>query len=184
MEQKLNPDFQAFEQNIIDFIKEEQIKLGYSPETIRLYYPAETILNLLGIQTSDTLLNEVLDQFRLFTKDRLGDVNYTENNGRYCIIIPPEGVIYIHDRVEDSPFLQEFIDKIRDHHVSIEDLVEVFQHHSDNVKFEKITNGEFDYLLYFEDGKPDAYRYCIKSEEGHTIYHRFTQLDYNKFDFS
>ena len=31
--------FEKLEQNIIDMIKEEQAKLGYRKESIRLYYP-------------------------------------------------------------------------------------------------------------------------------------------------
>ena len=32
--------FSKLETNLIDMIKEEQIKLGYREETVRLYYPA------------------------------------------------------------------------------------------------------------------------------------------------
>lgn len=39
---------------------------------------------------------------------------------------------------------------------------------------------EFDYLIYFADGKPDAYRYCIHFEDEHAIYHRFTAKEYEK----
>ena len=42
---------------------------------------------------------------------------------------------------------------------------------------------EFDYLIYFADGKPDAYRYCIHDEMGQLIYHRFTQKEFETFGF-
>ena len=35
-------------QNIIDQIKEAQIKIGYVKETVRLYYPAATLNTLMG----------------------------------------------------------------------------------------------------------------------------------------
>ena len=37
----MEQEYQKLEQNLIDLIKEEQMKLGYQKETIRLYYPAD-----------------------------------------------------------------------------------------------------------------------------------------------
>ena len=42
---------------------------------------------------------------------------------------------------------------------------------------------EFDLLLYFPDGKPDSYYYCLKQEGEHVLYHRFTREDYLSFGF-
>jgi hypothetical protein len=44
-----------------------------------------------------------------------------------------------------------------------------------------MTGEDFDYLVYFEDGRPDAFRYCLTQEGHHIIYHRFTADDYNDF---
>lgn len=52
--------------------------------------------------------------------------------------------------------------------------------YSENVHCEKNTTSDFDYLIYFEDGQPDAYRYCLKEEVGHMIYHRYTKADYEQ----
>ena len=38
----------------------------------------------------------------------------------------------------------------------------------------------YDYVVYFLDGKPDDYRYCLSMEEGHLTYHRFTKEDYEQ----
>ena len=43
---------------------------------------------------------------------------------------------------------------------------------------EKTAGGEFDYLVYFEDGEPDSFWYCITDEGCHMIYHRFSEEDY------
>ena len=40
--------FDKLEQNIIDMIKEEQAKLGYRRENIRLYYPLSSLVHLTG----------------------------------------------------------------------------------------------------------------------------------------
>ena len=41
-------------ENIVDQIKEAQIKLGYAKETVRLYYPAESLCTLMGMEPMDT----------------------------------------------------------------------------------------------------------------------------------
>lgn len=177
------PDFKALENNIIDVIKEEQIKLGYKSETIRLYYPMESLNNLLGSELSIHGLQDALDKFSVYVKPRLGSLEHSNKDTRFCIIIPPLGVTYVHEEVEDRTFLKEFIETISRHDCTFEDLLGVFQRYSNCVKCENMTNGEFDYLIYFEDGLPDAYKYCIKFEDCHAIYHRFTNADYESFGF-
>lgn len=177
------PDFKNLENNIIDVIKEEQIKLGYKSETIRLYYPMESLNSLLGIELSINDLQAVLGKFCISVKARLGDVKYSNKDTRFCIVIPPNGVTYVHEKVEDRYFLSEFIEKISGHNCNIEDILEIFHRYSNHVKCEKVSNGEFDYLIYFEDETPDAYMYCIKFEDCHAIYHRFTKSDYENFGF-
>lgn len=178
------PDYKTFEDSIIDIIKEEQIKLGYHRETIRLYYPMESINHILGTDFSMKELQAVLDKFCLYVKARLGEVKHSNKEARFCIMIPPEGVTYVHEEVEEKAFLREFIAKIQEHGVVLEDFLEVFRRHSEKVRCEKIGDDEFDYVIYFEDGQPDEYRYCIKFEDFHTIYHRFTKADYESFGYN
>lgn len=49
--------------------------------------------------------------------------------------------------------------------------------------WKKTTGTGFDYLVYFEDGIPDDYRYCLSLEGEHMIYHKFTPEDYEDFGF-
>ncbi|HHV09042.1 MAG TPA: DUF3877 family protein [Clostridiales bacterium] len=177
------PKFQALEKNMVDIIVEQQIKLGYRSETIRLYYPAESINRILGTKLSTAGLQTVLDQFCKYVEPRLGGVGHTHKDSRFCILVPPGGVDFVFREVQDRDFLTEFIDKIRQHDCSLEDLLGVFRHYSSKVVCEEMPGEEFDYLVYFEDGKPDAYRYCIKFEGCHATYHRFTKEDYADFEF-
>jgi len=61
--------------------------------------------------------------------------------------------------------------------------MDVFHAYSDHVHMEKTTGTGFDYLVYFEDGIPDDYRYCLSLEGEHMIYHKFTPEDYEDFGF-
>jgi hypothetical protein len=65
----------------------------------------------------------------------------------------------------------------------MEDVFAVFRKYSDSVHIESVSHGEFDYLVYFEDGQPDSFRYCLTEEGEHVIYHRFTIEDYRDFSF-
>lgn len=183
MQLQNEPNFKELENNIIEVIKEEQIKLGYASETIRLYYPLESICNLLGQDYAAKEMNDTLNEFCEFVKTRLGDVEFFNKETRYCFVIPPKGVDYVHDSIEENYFLRDFINKISSHDCTLDDLLKVFHQYSNDVVCEKMNNGEFDYLIYFKDQMPDAYKYCIKFENCHAIYHRFTRTDYENFGF-
>lgn len=183
MQVEQQPQFQQLEENIIDVIVEQQIKLGYRSETLRLYYPGESINRILNTQLSSEELQDVLDQFCVYTRLRLGEVRHSNKDNRFCIIVPPAGVDFVYNEVKDRSFLTEFIESIRHHDCTLEDLQRIFHKYSDKVVCEKMSGEEFDYLMYFEDENPDSYRYCIKFEDCHATYHRFTKEDYADFEF-
>lgn len=43
LEKKINPEYDVLIQNLIDVVQEEQIKIGYRKEVVRLYYPAKSV---------------------------------------------------------------------------------------------------------------------------------------------
>ncbi len=91
----------------------------------------------------------------------------------------PQAAEFIHFHTPHEGFLYDLVAAVSKHGTSIEDIISLFYQCSNNVHVEKMDNGEFDYLVYFEDGIPDDYRYCLKDEGCHVIYHRFTEDDYN-----
>lgn len=181
MIQELNYD--ALKKNLIDIIKEFQIKLGYAETSIGLYYPLDSLNRLLETDLSISKMQEVLLDFSKSVKETLGDVLCTHEGARFCFMIPAEGVSYVYHKTKDNPFLREFVTQSEKPGSTIDDFVNIFKRYSDNVSCEKMKHGEFDYLLYFENGVPDDYRYCIKFEGKHAIYHRFTPKDYEAFEF-
>ena len=65
----------------------------------------------------------------------------------------------------------------------MDDVIALFEAYSPCVRVDELRNGEFDFLIRFEDGKPDAFYYCITDEGCHLTYHRFTKEDYEMFGF-
>lgn len=177
-------DYTRLVKNIQDVIKEDQVKLGFRSETIRLYYPLQSLNRLLKTELDDLQMQEELNGFCKIVKLNLGEVQVSHNKERFCFLIPPAGVNYVHEQTQESEFIVDFITMIQKHTCTIEEIRELFNRYSDHVHFERTIHGEFDYLIYFEDGVPDDFRYCITDEGCHLIYHRFTPEDYEDFHFS
>jgi hypothetical protein len=176
-------DFTRLEQNIFDVIKEEQIKLGYRKEVIRLYYPLLSLNRLLKTELAIEEMKKALNDFSDSVQDKLGKTEISNEGERFCLCFAPEASEYVHTHTEQEGFLYDFIEMVSGHHTSIDQVIALFRKYSDCVHVEKVTHGEFDYVVYFEDGKPDSFRYCLTDEGCHVIYHRFTVDDYNDFHF-
>ena len=63
----------------------------------------------------------------------------------------------------------------------MEQVLTLFGRYCDQVCVKQVVEGDFDYVIYFQNETPDAYRYCFSVEGEHVIYHRFLKEDY--FDF-
>lgn len=172
----------GFMENIIEQIKEAQLKLGFAREVIRLYFPAESLCRLL--QTENMSAGNLLSQIKKekeFSETVLGRIGFSKCRGeRIEVSISAAGAEYVHDHIPDPPFLSYIIELFRENHnLPIEEICGCFERYNKNYVCERMAEGtDFDYVLYFADGKPDAWYYCIRMEMGHTIYHRFTKEDY------
>lgn len=169
--------FEMLKKDLMAVIKESQIKLGYARNAIELYYPLESLNRLLDSGLDAEGMDRALQEF-VVSAEELGAISVSRDQTRYCIRIPEEGVEYVHDKVADPGFLKALLDTIGHCNISMDDILDVFHRFSDHVVCEKMDGGEFDYLVYFEDGTPDDFRYCIKFEGDCAIYHRFNPKDY------
>lgn len=174
-------NFPLLKKNLIDVIKESQIKIGFTKNDVALYYPLNALNNILESNFSKEEMMEVLNKFTSYAADELGKINFSFGDERFCIKIPAEGVEYVHTKIETPMHLKEFIDYISQHKGTIEGIVDIFKKYSDNVVCKEYPdNDEFNYLVYFGNGSPDDYRYCINIEFGHITYHRFTPNDFDE----
>lgn len=176
-------NIEQLQKNMIDQIKEAQIKLGYARETIRLYYPAESLQALLEVPGMEVeRIAALLEQEYASGGSVLGRPEFRVHAGRLEVGILPSGVEYVHQQVAEPAFLKDMIALFqKNHHCGIEEIRAVFEGYSSDYTCQKMPEGtDFDYVLYFTDRSIDEYAYCIKEEMGHTIYHRFTQADLRK----
>lgn len=171
---------ERFLKNVIDQMKEAQLKLGYVKETVRLYYPVASLNSLLGTGCTSAAEMAALLHHTFQKETVLGVLQFHTHADRIEIGIPPEGAEYVHRNVETPLFLKDLIGLFAARHsCTLEEIQEVFGRYGRFV-CEKMPEGsDFDYVMYFAaQEKIDEYYYCIKMEMGHTIYHRFVKNDY------
>lgn len=176
-------DFARLEKNIIDVIKEEQAKLGYRKEKIRLYYPLSSLNHFFQLDVDETGMQEKLSRFSEYEEGKLGSVEVTNKGERFCFHIPEEGAEYVHNNMKENEFIKDLIGLISHHGCKMEDIFELFRQHSTQITIEEMHSDEFDYMICFENDPEDTYRYCFKDEGCHIIYHRFLPEDYEEFGF-
>ncbi|MDE6781295.1 MAG: DUF3877 family protein [Ruminococcus sp.] len=181
--EKIFMNFKRLEKNITDNIREAQIKLGFDNRPISLNYTENSLKSLMN--TDD--VKSALEKFPVYVADRLGEITFREIKNGFCITIPEKGTSYVNS-LDGFEFITEFVNTVRQHGVSANDVLSVFRKYSDKVITEEMHNGEFDYLVYFADGQPDEYFYCIALEEEidghmHVTYHRFIKEDYEELNF-
>ena len=92
--------FKRLEKNLIDIIKEEQAKLGFRKEEIRLYYPLISLNHFFEADDDVDEMQTRLEQFPEEVKKKLGDicvthiyVMYINNKAIYCLFIRKISII-------------------------------------------------------------------------------------------
>ena len=178
--------YRRLERSLIDLIHEQQLKLGYRKETVRLSFPLASLAHLLDCPAEEEQVLSLLKDYFQESADRFGEIQVSHRKSTYCLIFPEQAAEYVHLHAEKDPFLEEFIREISSPACSLQSMAALFRRFSENICIRQMENEEFDYLFYFKDGLPNDYRYCItfEEEEHHTIYHRFTPEDYADYHFS
>lgn len=174
--------YEKLENNLIDLMKEQQLKLGFCKECVRFYYPLSSLNHILDTKLDVESMKVCLCDFKEFAKERLGMITLSNDGERFCIKVPEEGGVYVHEHMRQGEFIEQLIKMLAVHKTSIEELRQLFDSQQIPYHWERVSNGEFDYLAYFEEGS-DPYYYCFKDEGCHIIYHRYLPEDYRDFRF-
>lgn len=181
--------------SLIDIVKEQQAKLGYRKEIVRLYYPLSTLSHFFesagadnkiaaGVISEPQMLEILaLENLPKQLTDTIGEIKVTAKNERFCIEIPPGGSEYVHENTADNEFISELIALVGTHGCTMEQITELFYKYSDDIEKKEMQNGEFDCYIRFLNDPDDTYYYCFHDEGRHIIYHRFLPQDYADFGF-
>lgn len=175
--------FERLEKSFIDFIKEEQAKLGFFREDIRLYYPLSSLNHFFDSEDNQEQMLTRLKNIPASLTEKLGEIRVSAKNDRFCFHIPQKGTLYVHENTDENEFIKKLVALLARHGCTMEEILELFHSQSDHIIYEEIHNGEFDCLIRFADDPSDPYYYCFHDEGCHIIYHRFLPADYADFDF-
>ena len=176
-------DYKALEEHIKDSVMEEQAKLGFCKEVIRLYYPVGMLNNLFNTNYDAEEMQQALTGFTDFARERLGEVTITHKKDRFCLLLPEETSVYVHEHKKENEFIHQLVELVGRPGCTMNEIRDLFHTYSENVLYEDMDNGEFDCLIRFLDKPDDPYYYCFKDEGCHIIYHRFLPDDYADFNF-
>lgn len=174
--------YERLEKSLIDLVKEEQAKLGYRKEMIRLYYPLSSLNHFMETNADSEEMQELLADFPKAAEDIFGEVGITHAKDRFCFALSEKASEYVHENMKPNEFIKELVELVAKHGSTMEDIEVLFRSHSDKIVAEPMDNGEFDRMIRFEEGE-DKYYYCFKDEGCHIIYHRFLPEDYADFGF-
>ena len=174
--------YERLEKSLIDLVKEEQAKLGYRKEMIRLYYPLSSLNHFMETNADSEEMQELLADFPKAAEAIFGEVGITHAKDRFCFALSEKASEYVHENMKPNEFIKELVELVAKHGCTMEDIEVLFRSHSDKIVAEPMDNGEFDRMIRFEEGE-DKYYYCFKDEGCHIIYHRFLPEDYADFGF-
>ena len=175
--------FERLYKNLIDIIKEEQAKLGFRKEEIRLYYPLISLNHFFEANDDVDEMQTRLEQFPEEVKKKLGDICVTHKKDRFCLHIPEQGSVYVHEHMAENEFIKKLVELMMNHGIKKEDILAIFQKEAKDIRVGDMHNGEFDFWVRFPEENEDEYYYCFKDEGCHMIYHRFLPEDYADFGF-
>ena len=106
-------NIEKLEKNLRDLILEEQVKLGYRKELLRLYYPLSSLNHLLEVDCTEEEMLEKMKEFSEATRAHFGGITASSQKERFCIQIPPEGVEYVHEHQEECMWAEVFHSECR-----------------------------------------------------------------------
>lgn len=171
---------EKLEKNLIDLIKEEQAKLGYRKEAVRLYYPLQSLRHFYDCTDDADGMQKRLSDFPTAAADTLGAVEISHKGDRFCFVIPESGTEYVHTQMQENDFILQLVALIGSHHATIEQIKALFESQEAPCVITDMDSDEFDVMIRFTEGE-DPYYYCFKDEGCHVIYHRFLPEDYTDF---
>ena len=171
---------EKLERNLIDLIKEEQAKLGYRKEEVRLYYPLQSLQHFYDCADSADEMQTRLSDFSAAVTDTLGEVGVSHKGDRFCFVIPETGTEYVHTHMKENEFIRQLVELVGSHGTTMEQIRVLFEAQEAPCVSTDMDSEEFDVMIRFTEGN-DPYYYCFKDEGCHIIYHRFLPEDYADF---
>ncbi len=169
--------FQHLKKNIYDYIYEGMVKLGYDKgKSVTIFYEKGLLAWLLNTDTEN--IPSLINDFKEYSKEYLGEIIFEKSQDRYKITVPYEGVLKIAESYKDHTFLKKLVKTLQNRECTIDDIENVFKEISPEYIKEEVDNSEFQYVFHFKDKSIDEFRYCFSFDSLGKYYHRLLDYDY------
>ena len=157
-------------QHMVDTVKEWQCKIGVRKEKMDLFYPLESLKELLQLDpaASTEELEKILTEFQKENTSLFGKLHFWKEKKRYGIEIPEDGVIHIAETIPDPEFLKSFLKVIQNPASNMDDVCNQ----------ENMVHDGLGSVFYFEKDSTERYVYCVEDDDFGLTYHRFTRKEY------
>ena len=97
--------YERLEKSLTDTIKEEQAKLGFRKEAIRLYYPLSSLNHFNDVQEGEEQMLHRLQHLPETWQEKLGDVGVTAFFERFCFYIQEQRSEYVYALDKPDEFI-------------------------------------------------------------------------------
>lgn len=179
---------ERLKQHICDTVKEWQLKIGNGEAAMRLYYPKNSLINLLGLSpdAGEQDLSWALAAFCHEEEPRLGKIIFSHQGERYCIEIPKEGCAYIDKEIPEPEFLKAFLSVLMKKGSDLEQIRLCFQEFGKKhgLEYQEEDKKSEGVVFYFKEQAIEPYIYCVEQGDFGLTYHRFTREDYKELFIS
>ena len=171
-------------QHMVDTVKEWQLKIGVRKEKMDLFYPLESLKELLKLEKTATTeqLEQALTVFQKENRVLFGTLHFWKEKDRYGIEIPEEGVIHIAETIPNPEFLAKFLQVIQNPASKMENVSSCFRKYAkekgDVLHQENMVHDGLGSVFYFEKESTERYVYCVEDDDFGLTYHRFTRKEY------
>lgn len=173
-------DYEKLERNISDTIYEGIMKIGFAEnEPMKIYYDLGLLCQLLDCE-EDADLKVLFPEFKKEVEPRLGTLIIKRIKGRFEFTVLGEGVRYIYENNSRRHFLKELIQALEKKDCTMEQILPIFRKESEDLTILEEDQGEFQYVVYFNDSSIDEFKYCFTFDEMGHYYHRLLDYDYHK----
>ena len=133
--------YKKLQDSLIDVIAEEQAKLGYMKEPIRLYYPLSSLHHFFESEGDAEAMQESLGGFPEATKEIFGEVQVSHKGDRFCFFLSENATEYVHEHRDENAFIFALVQLLTKHGTTLDEVKELFRSQTSECAMEPMDNG-------------------------------------------
>lgn len=116
--------YKRLEESLTDMVTEEQAKLGYRKETIRLYYPLESLNHLFACEAPVEDMQKMLADFPNCTTHGFEIAEISHKGDRFCFQLAPAASEYVYRNREKNIFIYDLVKLLQQNGTTLQNMID------------------------------------------------------------